>query len=162
MTVGQLDANLRRFYAEAKNKSGELYSKSILLGFRHSFERYLNAPPLNRGLKLSSDPCFKRSNEMLNAQIINSKHQGKENVKHKPTIENEDMAKLKASQAIAVTNPLSLLRNVWFHVVLFFCRRGREEQRELKRSSFAFEADASGRRLVTMAHDEVTKIMQEV
>ena len=162
MTVGQLDANLRRFYAEAKNKSGELYSKSILLGFRHSFERYLNAPPLNRGLKLSSDPCFKRSNEMLNAQIINSKHQGKENVKHKPTIENEDMAKLKASQAIAVTNPLSLLRNVWFHVVLFFCRRGREEQRELKRSSFAFEADASGRRLVTMAQDEVTKIMQEV
>ena len=68
MTVGQLDANLRRFYAEAKNKSGELYSKSILLGFRHSFERYLNAPPLNRGLKLSSDPCFKRSNEMLSAK----------------------------------------------------------------------------------------------
>ena len=77
MTVGQLDANLP-----------ELYSKSILLGFRHSFERYLNAPPLNRGLKLSSDPCFKRSNDMLNAQIINSKRQGKENVKHKPTIEN--------------------------------------------------------------------------
>ena len=140
MTVGQLDTNLQRFYAEARNKSGEPYSKSTLLGFRHSFERYLNAPPLNRGLKLSSDARFKRSNEMLNAQIIILKRQGKENVKHKPAIENEDLAKLKASQAITVTDPLSLLRNVWFHVVLFFCRRGREGQRELKRSSFTFEA----------------------
>ena len=70
MTVGQLDTNLQRFYAEARNKSGEPYSKSTLLGFRHSFERYLNAPLLNRGLKLSSDARFKRSNEMLNAQII--------------------------------------------------------------------------------------------
>lgn len=126
MTVGQLDTNLRRFYAEARNRSGEPYSKSALLGLRHSFERYLNAPPLKRGLKLSSDPRFRRSNEMLNAQIISLKRQGKENVKHKPAIENEDLAKLKASQAIAVT--LSLLRNVWFHVVLFFCRRGREGQ----------------------------------
>ena len=53
MTVGQLDTNLRRFYAEARNKSGESYSKPSLLGFRHSFERYLNAPPLSRGLKLN-------------------------------------------------------------------------------------------------------------
>ena len=113
---------------------------------------YLNAPPLNCGLKLSSDPRFNRSNEMLNAQIISLKHQGKENVKHKPAIENEDLAKLKVSKAIALTNPLSLLRNVWFHV-LFFCRRGRQGQRELKRLSFKFEADASGRRFVTMAHD---------
>ena len=82
---------------------------------------------------------------MLNARIISLKLQGKENVKHKPAIENEDLAKLKASQAIAVTNHLSLLRNVWFHVVLYFGRRGREGQRELKRSSFKFEADASER-----------------
>ena len=76
MTIGELDTNLRRFYAKAKNKSGESYSKSSLLGFRHSFEGYLNAPPLGRGLKLSSDPRFKRSNEMLNAQIVCLKRQG--------------------------------------------------------------------------------------
>ena len=33
MTVGQLDTNLRRFDAEARNKSGESYSKSSLLVF---------------------------------------------------------------------------------------------------------------------------------
>ena len=39
MMVGQLDVNFCRFYAEARNKAGEPYSKSTLLGFRHSFER---------------------------------------------------------------------------------------------------------------------------
>ena len=40
---------------------------------------------------------------MLNVQIISLKRQGKENVKHKPVIEKEDLAKLIASRAIAVT-----------------------------------------------------------
>lgn len=113
MTVGQLDRNLRRFYAEARNKSGELYSRSFLLSFRHSVERYLNAPPLSRGLKLSSDPRFKRSNEMLDAQLVQLKRLGKENVTHKPTIESEHLHKLKTSPVIALSDPLSLLRNVW-------------------------------------------------
>lgn len=93
---------------------------------------------------------------MLNAQIVHLKRQGKENVRHKPVIEDEDLKNLKTSQAIELTSPLTFLQNVRFHVVLFFCRRGREGQRELKRSSFKFEVDAS-RKLVTMAHDEATK-----
>ena len=157
VTVGQLDTNLPRFYAEARNKSGESYSKFSLLGFRHAFERYLNAPPLSRGLKLSLYPRFQRSNEMLNAQIVPLKRRGKENVTNKPAIESEDLMRLKNSPAIALSNPLALLRNVWFHVVLFFCRRGREGQRQLKKTSFKFEVDASGRISVTMAHDEATK-----
>lgn len=157
MTVGQLDTNLRRFYAEARNKSRESYSKSSLLGFRHSFEGYLNASPLGRGFKLSSDPRFKRSNEMLNAQIVRLKRQGEENVTHKPAIESEDLMKLKTSPTIALSNPLAFLRNVWFQVVLVFYRRGREGQRQLKKTRFKFEVDASGRRFVTMAHDEAKK-----
>lgn len=157
MTVGQLGTNLRRFYAEAKNKSRESYSKSSLLGFRHSFERYLNASPLSRGFKLSSDPRFKRSNEMLNAQIVRLKRQGEENVTHKPAIESEDLMKLKTLPTIALSNPLAFLRNVWFQVVLVFCQRGREGQRQLKKTRFKFEVDASGRRFVTMAHDEAKK-----
>ena len=135
MTLGQLHTNLRSFYAEAKNKSRESYSKSSLLGFRHSFERYLNAPPLGRGLKMSSDPLFERSNEMFNAQVVRLKRQGKENVTHKPAIESEDLMKLKTSPAIALSNQLALLRSVWFYVVSFFCQRGGEGQRQLKKTS---------------------------
>lgn len=71
MTIGQLDHNLRRFYAEARTQKGEQYSKSTLLGFRHGIERYLNSPPYNKGLQLASDSRFVRSNQMLDAQLIN-------------------------------------------------------------------------------------------
>lgn len=94
---------------------------------------------------------------MLDAQLVQLKRSGKENSQHKPPIEREDLVKLKASEALSIHNPLSLLRNVWFHVVLFFCRRGREGQRELTKSSFKSEVDAAGRNYITMTHDEITK-----
>ena len=100
--------------------------KSTLLSFCHGIERYLNAPPLNKGLKLSYEARFKRSNEILNATVVSLKRQGKVNVKPKPVIENEDLVWLKSSQVLSLSNPLAFLRNAWFHVVLFFCRRGRE------------------------------------
>ena len=85
--IGQLDHNLRRLYAEARTQKGQQYSKSTLLGFRHGIERYLNSPPYNKGLQLASDSRFVRSNQMLDAQLINLKRSGKENVTHKPAIE---------------------------------------------------------------------------
>ena len=152
-----MDANLRRFYAEARKKDGEMYGKKTLLGFRHGIERYLNQPPYSRNVNISSDSRFKRSNEMLDAQLVQLKRSGKENSIHKPPIESEDLLKIKSSEAVSLSSPLSLLRNVWFHVVLFFCRRGREGQRKLTKSSFKFDVDASGRNFITMAHDEISK-----
>ena len=51
----------------------------------------------------------------------------------------------------------SLLRNVWFHIPLYWCRRGFEGQRRLKKSSFVFGEDANGGVFATMSHDETTK-----
>ena len=70
---------------------------------------------------------------MLNAKVVSLKRHGKENVKHKPAIETEDLVRLKSSQVLSPSNHLGLVRNVWFHVILFFCRRGREGQRNLKK-----------------------------
>ena len=91
MTIGQLDANLRRFYAEAREKDGETYEKKTLLGFRHGTERYLKQPKFSRNLKMSTDPRITRSNEMLDAQLVRPKKVGKENSQHKPTLEHEDL-----------------------------------------------------------------------
>ena len=76
---------------------------------------------------------------MLNAQLINLKTKALRERSRKPPIEHEveDLVKLKTLEAMALSNPISLLRNVWFHVVLF-CRRGREGQSQLKKSSFQF------------------------
>ena len=149
MKIGQLDQNLRRFYAEARSKKGEDYSRSTLPRFSHSIERYLNAPPFSRGLPISTDPRFARSNLMLDAQIKKLKRSGKENVSHKPAIEEEDLQKPKSSEVLSLLSPLSLLRNVWFHVVLYFCRRGLEGQRSLTTNRFKFETDAAVRSCIS-------------
>ena len=94
---------------------------------------------------------------MLDAKMKQMMKHGMQNTSHKPVIKPEDLEKLKNSESISLTHPLSLLRNVWFHISLFWCcRRGFEGQRSLKRSSFVFGEDAKGDHFVTMAHDEST------
>lgn len=94
---------------------------------------------------------------MLNATVVSLKSQGKEKVKHKPAIENEDLLRLKSSKVLALSRSLSLLSNVLFHVVVFFCTRVRLGPRTPKTTSFKFEVDPTDRNYATMAHDEATK-----
>ncbi|KAK2555512.1 hypothetical protein P5673_022852 [Acropora cervicornis] len=127
MDEQQLDNGLSQFYIEARSKRGEEYRNSSLISFRNAIERHLNNSPYNKSLKLNST-SFTNSNGMLNAKIKSLKKQGKENVQHKDVIPVDDLKKLKAGRVLRLTNPWSLLRNVWFHVVLYWCRRGREVQ----------------------------------
>ena len=157
MTITELDESLRQFYAEARNKEGKNYSRATLLSLRNGIERFLNSPPNNRGISLTKDPQFVLSNQMLDAKIKQLKKEGLQNTSHKPAIELEDLEKLKNSEILSLTQPWSLLRNVWFHISLFWCRRGFEGQRSLKRSSFTFDVDAKGDHFVSMTHDESTK-----
>ena len=77
---------------------------------------------------------------MLDAKIKILKKEGKENITHKPAIAPEDLTKLKISSVFLPSTPLGLLRNVWFHTTLYWCRRGREgrNQRSLTPQSFIF------------------------
>lgn len=152
-----LDNHLRLFYAEVKNKEGQDYSKSTLLGIRNGLERYLNSPPHNKGITITGNPAFKRSNIVLNAKVKLLKQQGKENIKHKPALEPEDLEKLKTSAVFDCSNPHGLLQNIWFHTTLYWCRRGREGQRNLRKTSFVFKQDPNGEDFVTMAHSESSK-----
>ena len=153
----ELDQILRRFYAEARAKDGELYGRSSLLAIRNAIERFLNNPPHNRGIKITKGEAFQLSNKMLNSKIKVQKKDGKENVKHKPAIPPGDLRKLSASSVIHGGTPLGLLRNVWFNTSLYWCRRGREGQRELRSDSFVFEVDEDGRLYARMNVDEATK-----
>ena len=130
MTLSELDYSLQQFYAETRNKEGENYSRATLLSLRNGIERFLNMPPVNPGISLSKDPQFVLSNQMLDAKIKQMKKHGMQNTRHKAFIEPEGLEKLKNSESISLTHPLSLLRNMWFHISLFWCRRGFEVLRE--------------------------------
>ena len=157
MTNTELDESLHQLYAEARNKEGENYGRATLLSLRNGIERLLNSPPNNRGISLTKDPQFVLSNQMLDTKIKQLKKEGLQNTNHKPAIELEDLEKLKNSEILSLTQPWSLLRNVWFHISLFWCHRGFEGQQSLKRRSFTFDVDAKGDHFVSMTHDESTK-----
>jgi len=66
---------------------------------------------------------------MLDTKIKRQKKDGWQNTTHSPAIELEDLKKLKNSDILSLTHPLSLLSHVWFHISLFWGCRGFEGQR---------------------------------
>ena len=56
-----------------------------------------------------------------------------------------------------MTTPAGRLQRTWFYVSLYWCGRGREGQRDLRRDSFKFTRDASGREYAVMTHEEATE-----
>ena len=102
----------RDFLQRPGKRMAQPMGKKTLLGFHQGIERYLNHPKFSRNLKMSTDLRFTRSNQMLDAQLVQLKKLSKENSQHEPTLEDEDMEKLKSLVALSLSNPLSLLRNV--------------------------------------------------
>ena len=97
---------------------------------------------------------------MLGAKLKDMKRHGKQNFKHKPAIEREDLRRLKERDVIRLTIPQGFLYNFCFHVSLYFGRLGREAQRILTKSSFLFLWDENNKWYATMAYDESSKTRQ--
>ncbi|TNN77452.1 BTB/POZ domain-containing protein KCTD1 [Liparis tanakae] len=143
-----LCAVLRSFYAEARSKSGQLYSKSSLISIRSSLNRYLNEPPYCRTLDLTKDPELRSANLTLAAVIRRLEEQGAGPVVQKQAITRSDLRKLYESSVFNTDTPFGLLNKVWFETCMYFCTRGRENQRELEEDSFGLAADEDGRKFV--------------
>ena len=154
MNTTELDQNLARFYVEARTIKGDEYSRSALLSFRSSIERYLN----NNGvlLKLSKNQLFQNSNKILDAKLRINRRAGKDNVHHKPVIVASDLEKIRTSPFLSMATPAGLLRRTWFYVSLHWCRCGREGQRDLRRESVKFSQDANGREFAVITKGEST------
>ena len=63
-------------------------------------------------------------------------------VNHK--LSPEDMRKLYASDTFSLVNPKSLQRKVFFDVMFYLRRRGRENLRTVKKSDFSLKVDEKG------------------
>ncbi|MBN3310955.1 KCTD1 protein, partial [Amia calva] len=139
---------LRSFYAEARSKSGQLYSKSSLISIRSSLNRYLNEPPYCRTLDLTKDPELRSANLTLAAVIRKLEEQGAGPVVQKQAITRSDLRKLYTSSVFNTNTPFGLLNKVWFETCMYFCTRGRENQRELEEDSFGLAIDEDGRKFI--------------
>ena len=94
---------------------------------------------------------------MLISILRKQRRESHDKVQHKSVIGESDVKLLRSSGIFIKGTPLSLLRGVWFHVAIHWCRRGREGLRALTPKSFEMLTDDTVRCYYKMTHEELTK-----
>ncbi|XP_070572604.1 zinc finger MYM-type protein 2-like [Ptychodera flava] len=156
-TAATLDTALCTFYAEVRTQKGELYTKKSLQSLRYGIQRFFNQPPMRRNFDIVDGEDFSNSRKMFSAVCKQLKSQGKGNVVHKPAILPGDLAKIATYFSSSNSDAKVLLHKVWFNIMLYFCRRGREGQRDLRAENFEIKTDDCGNKYVIQVGSEVTK-----
>jgi len=101
-------------------------------------------------LDISDKTRFPNSNKMYEAVLVDMKKKGLGVVDHKPPITQDDLKKLYSSDTpvFNVNSAAGLQSKVWFEIMFYLCRRGQENLREMKKSTFAVATEGE-RRYVT-------------
>ena len=151
-----MDDILAKFYVEVRKTDGEYYKKSSFAAVRFALQRKLKEI-CGIDFDIINDADFFRSNEIFKAQCVLLKKKGLCQVNHHPPITDEDIQKLFGSDILSVTSPKSLQRKVFFDIVYYFCRRGRENLRNLTKFDFSVEKNENGVECIIKQRDELTK-----
>ena len=145
---------LETFYIEARKKDGSMYSMGTLRTIRFGLSRFYKA---QYGIDIITDGDFAKANKNFQAECVQMKKDGLARVDHKPAISDGDMKKLYESGVFSTETPKTLLNKVFFDVVLCFCRRGRQNLRQLKKTDFAVRINDDGVKYIAKISDEMTK-----
>ena len=155
---GELNELLKRFYVEVRKQDGTMYSRATMNSIRFGIQRKFHE--IRNDVNIIDSVEFKTSNEIFRAQCVHLKKEGLGKVNHKKPITPEDMKKLYQSNTFSLENPKSLQRKVFFDVMLYLCRRGRENLKSLKKKDFIVKVGESGE-YVEKVIDELTKNRRE-
>ncbi|PIK37133.1 hypothetical protein BSL78_26030 [Apostichopus japonicus] len=97
-------------------------------------------------INVMSDREFQCANNVFRGVLKQMKKAGLDRSQHKSPIAAADLKKMIT--ALDVETPHGLLRLTWFYLEYYFCRRGREGLRLLKKDSFKFCKDDGDRNFV--------------
>ena len=148
MQSDQLDEFLSNFYANVRKADGSLYSKNALLTFRYGLQKHF----LTRGYDIvNNKQTFASSNAMFSAVIAQLKLEGKDSVQHKQPLTFEDLEALYVSHQLDTSHPEGLQNKVFVDVMIYLCKCGRDNLREMNRRDFQISRDSEGKRYVSMS-----------
>eukprot|EP00057_Strongylocentrotus_purpuratus_P018990 XP_011673464.1 PREDICTED: uncharacterized protein KIAA1958-like [Strongylocentrotus purpuratus] len=156
----ELAALLAKFYVEVRRTDGTHYKTSSLHSIRAGINRYLKSE-YHEVIDIIKDIEFTHCNVAFKAAKVELKKIGKGFVQHHDSIASGDLQKLYSSTVFDQDTPSGLQAKVWFEIALYFCRRGRENLRELNKDHFKIETDENGHEFVTQNVDEMTKKTRE-
>ena len=146
----KLDEILTQFWQEVRKANGDYYGRNSLFNLRAMINKHLKGRPYNVNFDIVTDERFRTSNERLEKQLKLLKGIGR-TITHKQPISIQDLRRMYDSGVLGTSNPLALLRKVWFEITLHFCHKGSESQEKLLKSSFEIYRDVTGRAYVARA-----------
>lgn len=118
---------------------------------RAGLERYLTQAPYRKSFSIIRDKVFSQANEALDSHLKNMAKEGViSSTKHKQAISTEDLEKLYEERQLGNSTPESLLNSAWFYIMLYFGRRGRENQRQMVLQDIVFGESSSGLQFITL------------
>ena len=152
-----LDKTLRLFYANVRTETGDYYKKSSLESLKYGLTRYLRD---ECDIDMDSDE-FKGQEDAFKAVKKDLVNRGKGDIEHKQPISRPDLVKLYTeytkNHAFDPNTPVGLQQKVFFEILLYLCRRGRENLRDMNKETFAVTKDSQGREYVYQARSEEDK-----
>ena len=160
LTKAELDSVLCLFYVEIRKQDGDYYKTASLNSIRAGLCRHLKDNGKS-GIDLIKDTEFEESNTAFKAALVQLKDIGKGDTVPHTDIDENDMQTLYSSGVLNDDTPCALQRKVWFELMIYICRRGRENLRKLTKDHFAVNRDSKGRKYVYQARDELTKKVRE-
>ena len=124
---------------EARTVSGQHYTRNSMKAIRADLERYLTQAPDRKAFSIIHGKVFVPSNGALDSHLKSLAKTGIVlSSKHKQALEHEDVEQLFTAKQLGNDTPESLLQTAWFHLMLFFGRRGRENQRNMVKEDIVF------------------------
>ena len=148
----ELKQSLTKYFAGVRTEKGEMYKINSMHSLRNGLQRHFL---VHRAIDIINDDFFKESNDCFHNILKNIRASSKGLVKHFPEIEPEDLIKLYKS--FNIETPVGLQEKVWLDIMFYFIRRGRENMRQITKSTFAVGCDASGKNFVYQVSGENDK-----
>ena len=109
-----------------------------------------------------SESDFQSSENMFKAVTCDLKRKGFGRVDHHPPLGEHDLKSLYSGKTVFyLGSPCGLQQKVWFEIMYYLCRRGRENLRQMSKDTFQIATDDSGRRFVYQVIDELDKNHRE-
>ena len=133
-------------------KDGKFYHVNTLRSIRFSLQRFFND---NFHTDIIQNRRFVEPNIVFENVLKKIKENGKGETKHHPELEPEDITLFFNS--CDINTPAGLQDLVWFNVMFYFIRRGRENLRAMTKDTFKEGIDASGRAFFYQAKGEKDK-----
>ena len=148
MEIDEMNQCLSKFYTSARKTDGSYYKKSSLMSLRAALDRYLRSPPYNKKFSICDPVTFQEANKTLHSYLKHLISTGKiAGTVHKNPLTPEAVQLLFVKGELVcaeASDPRGLMQTVWFYISLYFGKRGRENQREIKKSMLRLRNTGAG------------------